>query len=388
MIVFGLAAIDHAVAIAEYQIASSPGVVKQFPSFSKLMLLYLSDRPEHQDLHFLQGLALAVDMVSQKSQSMYTGSAMFQGGLRIDLLLLYVSFPTSSNIYPTQALTGCFRYSFCRVMDDLVDEAPDRQAAHLAIQQCTRALRSQFSRSATRDSYKLVNLKEHGDEDDTIPPYLLSSIALLPASRLAIDPFLHLLSGFKTDLLFSPENQAFPIATEEDLETYAYNVAGSVAASILELVFMHYQPACSKFCEQRNQMVNAGEKMGQALQYVNIARDIEHDAAIGRVYIPTSWLIEEGLRPVDVLAKPGNEKITKLRHRMLDKADAVYHAAVGAIDGIPSEARGPIRTVVESYMMIGKMVRKTPNVVLRGKGKLKLSPWRRLGVARRAMCNM
>lgn len=125
--------------------------------------------------------------------------------------------------------------------------------------------------------------------------------------------------------------------------------------------------------------------MGQALQYVNIARDVEHDAAIGRVYIPTSWLREEGLTPSDVLAQPKSTGVERLKYRLLDKADAHYHESVGAIDGLPREGRGGVRTIVESYMIIGKMIRERKNIY-NGPGKLKVPLWRRLRVAWWAMC--
>lgn len=88
MVVFGLVAIDHAVAIAELQIASSTRTPESLPSFGRIVFSYFSNRPMNDDIDFLQGLNQAVDVVSQKSQSMYIGSAMFQGGLRTDLLLL------------------------------------------------------------------------------------------------------------------------------------------------------------------------------------------------------------------------------------------------------------------------------------------------------------
>ncbi|KAK5996757.1 Bifunctional lycopene cyclase/phytoene synthase [Cladobotryum mycophilum] len=363
MVVFGLVAIDHAIAIAEYQIASSPGSVKQFPSYGNLILLYVSSRSDTHDSHFLEGLTEAVRTVSQKSQSMYMGSAMFQGGLRVDLLLLYY---------------------FCRVMDDLIDEAPDRQTAELIIEQCSQALRCKFGEASAKPENTTPGAKETDNKDESTAPSLVSSLTLLPASHLTIDPLLGLLAGFKTDLGFSAKDQSFPIETGDDLETYAYNVASVVAVSVLQLVFSHHESTVSVPQKQRDHIIRAAERMGQALQYVNIARDVEHDAEIGRVYIPTTWLNDEDLKPTDVLAKPHDPRVTKLRNTMLDKADEMYRTSVDAIDELPAEVRAAIRTVVESYMTIGKVVRKGPRKKA-GQGKLKLSLWRRFWVARRAM---
>lgn len=102
--------------------------------------------------------------------------------------------------------------------------------------------------------------------------------------------------------------------------------------------------------------------MGIALQYVNIARDIDVDAGIGRVYVPTSWLQEVGSTPLDVLDHSrleesqsdehvdGDDVMESLRGRLLDKAFEMYREARPALADLPVEARAPIRVAVESYM--------------------------------------
>jgi 15-cis-phytoene synthase/lycopene beta-cyclase len=123
--------------------------------------------------------------------------------------------------------------------------------------------------------------------------------------------------------------------------------------------------------------------MGIALQYINIARDIETDAAIGRVYLPTSWLKEVGITPQDVLEKPDGPTMENLRGRLLDKAFGEYKEARPALSQLPYDARAPMRVAVESYMEIGR--------VLRGKGykfkqgKATVPKIRRLKVAWKAL---
>ena len=90
MIVIALGAVDHGIAIAEYQMAATPRSKRAFPSFSELFMLYLKERNGPFDQEFLRCVSDAVRTVAQKSQTMYTGSAMFRGQLRIDLILLCV----------------------------------------------------------------------------------------------------------------------------------------------------------------------------------------------------------------------------------------------------------------------------------------------------------
>lgn len=71
-------------------------------------------------------------------------------------------------------------------------------------------------------------------------------------------------------------------------------------------------------------LIHAGACMGIALQYVNIARDIAVDALLYRVYIPLTWLAEEGLTPEAVNKNPQGVRIEKLRGRLLDRAFMLY----------------------------------------------------------------
>ena len=199
-------------------------------------------------------------------------------------------------------------------------------------------------------------------------------------------PLYDLLEGFKTDLEFHDKRnsailQTFPIANEHDLEVYASRVAGTVAELCLELVFNHCHSVTTQY--QREYLVLSGSHMGIALQYVNIARDIATDAAIGRVYLPTSWLEEEGLSPQDVLRSPEGAVVERLQQRLLDKAFGVYRGSRTALSRLPADARAPMRVAVESYMEIGRVLREKGYKTKAGKATV--PKLRRLRVAWKAL---
>ena len=265
----------------------------------------------------------------------------------------------------------------------MVDEAPTRAKAQESIQEASQVLHWRFStKSPKKPLYDYLQADKDEKHGLNSAP-LLNSIALLPASRLSLDPLLELLSGFDMDLLFSAENGEFPIETETDLEIYAHRVAGTVAAGLLELVFSHSDIEYST--AQRGKIIKAGQVMGQALQYVNIARDIKRDAAINRVYIPTVWLKTKGLTPKDVINNPDDPALATFENKVLAKADNAYQLTVDAIDQLPKDVRGPIKTTIESYMMIGQVVRKARQEGTKIEGKLKVPLWRRLKLAWNAM---
>lgn len=123
--------------------------------------------------------------------------------------------------------------------------------------------------------------------------------------------------------------------------------------------------------------------MGIALQIVNIARDIQVDAEMKRVYIPTDWLKESGLQPEDVLADPGCSGIGQIRSRLLDRAFEIYNVARLALDELPNEVRGPMKVAVESYMEIGRVLREEGYIVKPGKATV--PKLRRIRVAWQAL---
>lgn len=269
-------------------------------------------------------------------------------------------------------------------MDDLVDDAPDAQTSRRAIRQCRIALHQQFTLTFPHNNQLLPPKKKgtttlEAEVIKSIPPVLVTSTGLLPISRLTIEPLLDLLHGFESDLAFTNGTATSPIKTEADLELYAYRVAGTVATSVLQLIISHYQPQMSH--QDTARIIKAGSIMGEALQYVNIARDIEEDASIGRVYIPGVWLQEEGLTHTDILANPRRNPVENLRERMLRKADGCYRASFDAMNELPSGVQGPLKTVVNCYMLIGQVLRENR---LQGKivhGRLKVPITRRLRVA-------
>lgn len=245
-------------------------------------------------------------------------------------------------------------------------------------------------------AYASVNSKKSSETPDlqtyiaeNFPAPARSALLLLPTHLLSFGPLYGLLEGFKTDLEFQERpkggSQKFPISSALKLERYAEQVAGTVAELILELVFFHngWGNKFDDINRRRRLLIRAGGEMGVALQYVNIARDIATDAAIGRVYLPTSWLKEEDLTPQDVLDDPNNPKIEILRTLLLGKAFEVYDEAQVVMAQLPASARAPMRVAVESYMEIGRVLREKGYRVKEGKATV--PKLRRMKVAWKAL---
>ncbi|KAF1365756.1 Lycopene beta-cyclase [Lizonia empirigonia] len=346
LIVFGLVAFDNALAILHTFPSLFPDPAPQFPS-PLLLMQALFASPKAYNEARLQGLREAVHRLKRKSRSFYLASSTFQGLLRTDLLLLY---------------------SFCRVADDLVDNAATTEEAKNWIAHLNKFLDLAYSGPRSRPALiKLVH--------EQFPADTRSALVQLPTDKLSRQPLQDLLLGFDMDLAF--DTAAPPISNEADLNLYSERVAGTVAQMCIELIFRMYQSTLSK--DEQRDVEKAGNLMGVALQYVNIARDIAVDAKIGRVYLPTTWLAEAGLTQEQVLKEPSGPRIESIRNRLLDKAFKLYNGSKHSIEQLPPEAAGPIRVAVESYMEIGRTLRQKGYKVKAGRATV--PRWRRLLVA-------
>jgi 15-cis-phytoene synthase / lycopene beta-cyclase len=358
MIVWGLIAFDNAIAILE-TFFDLFRVVPSWPSPILLVRALMLPAAAYDEDQIL-GLTQAALRLKSKSRSFYLASSFFQGRLRIDLTILY---------------------SFCRVADDLIDNAKSASEAKDAIRKLNDFLDLSYQRM-TRPA-RMAALQEFIEA--SFPFNAQLALFQLPTYYLPKAPLYDLIRGFETDLKFAgkstSDSQAFPIANEKDLDTYSYRVAGTVAELCLALVFHHYPNTISK--DARERIVHAGRQMGLALQCTNISRDIGVDAGLKRVYIPTAWLEEEDLTPDAVIKNPQGTRVEKLRQRMLNKAFATYEEAKGAIDELPVETRAPMRVAVESYMEIARILKTDGYKVKAGRATVPLR--RRLWVAWKAL---
>ncbi|KAF8246616.1 Lycopene beta-cyclase [Wilcoxina mikolae CBS 423.85] len=322
LIVFGLVAFDYAVALMTAFPSLFPDIDSR-PSLGDLMtsgFRALCTRNFPVDEY--RSIPESIDILKRKSRSFYLASGVFEGRLRLDLITLY---------------------SFCRAADDLIDESP---APELSVKRLQQLLDIAYDPSHKTELDNFVKTM--------FPPWSHTALLSLPSHKIPKAPFNELLEGFRTDIEFSASsktsNSRWPIKTDSDLQTYSHRVAGTVGEMFLHLVFAHCGSS-SSFNNSHN-ILKHGQNMGIALQYVNIARDIAKDAAMGRVYIPSMWLTEEGLTEEAILATPNVGE--RFRARLLKMAEEMYSQSRQAIELLPDEARLGGRVAVESYMDIGR----------------------------------
>lgn len=363
LVVFGSVAFDHAITVLDTFPELFPKRLPGTLPSPKLMIEALLTPTSSYSPERLTGLRNALKILSQKSRSFYLASGVFTGRLRIDLILLY---------------------AFCRVGDDLVDTATTPADAEKWIKNLSNFLKTIYNEKSTSSQI-----------EKTLSPFnaeARSVLSLLPKDKLPSGPLFSLLDGFRIDVAFlsgtQNAQQPSPIQTTADLETYASRVAGTVAELCLNLVYA-YDPdqdpktnSSPSALQTRERCVTAGKRMGQALQYINVARDVTVDAAQDRCYIPAEWFVDPATTSATINFK---QEILRHRRRILAMAEALYAENVGAIESLPLYARTGIRVAVESYVEIGRELRRRLEQgqdLDRGpRGRATVPRWRRMWIA-------
>jgi phytoene synthase len=255
----------------------------------------------HQELNF-------------DSQDLQACVSMMQGGSK--------TFFAASRLLPPRVRAAAIAlYAFCRVADDLVDEAQQGDLPLGILQARLDAIYAGAPHDHVEDHALSLVVQRY-----TLPRHLLDA----------------LIEGFAWDAADRHYE------TIEDLHAYGARVAGSVGAMMSWIMGAQNMETLARACE-----------LGVAMQLTNIARDVGHDASIGRLYLPRAWLRAAGIQPEAWLQKPEfNPAIAHVVTRLLDEADRLYKQAHAGIAALPPDCRAAICAASMIYAEIGHQLRR------------------------------
>jgi len=187
------------------------------------------------------------------------------------------SFYAAMRILPREQRQAMFQiYSFCRQVDDIADSDGPREARLAALQQW-------------RDDIDALYLGHP-------PPRLRDYAASVQGFGLEREDFLAIIDGMEMDV---PQDIRAPdLAT---LDLYCDRVASAVGRLSVRVFGLPHQDG-----------ILLAHHLGRALQLTNILRDIDEDAAIGRLYLPREGLLDAGIAstdPLKVAAEPALPKV-------------------------------------------------------------------------------
>ena len=222
-------------------------------------------------------------------------------------------------------------YMVFRTLDDLVDDGRPEAAAHV---EAAAAWAAGRPGAGTREVAVLEALA-----------------ARHPLPREAIADFC---AGMRQDLA----HETFD--TEEELDRYCYRVAGTVGL-VMTAILGARDPERAR---------PAAAALGMAMQRTNILRDIDEDAAAGRVYIARESALRHGS------LAPGQR--ADLLRDQIARADALYDQGLAGI----SELRQGRRAIAVAGAMYREILREIERAGLgAAAGRPVVSRSRKLAVA-------
>ncbi|MDP6212658.1 MAG: phytoene/squalene synthase family protein [Candidatus Thalassarchaeaceae archaeon] len=131
----------------------------------------------------------------------------------------------------------------------------------------------------------------------------------------------------------SNDGPIIPLESDQELDDYAYRVAGSVGEFWTRMSLDHIFQLKGE--GQEEALFEKGIRFGKALQMINILRDIPADLSLGRCYIPRSSLDEYGMTPSDLIEPTKMDSFRPLYDRYLDLTDEYLASAIQYIEMLP-----------------------------------------------------
>ena len=235
------------------------------------------------------------------------------------------SFYLAMRILPREQRLAMFEiYSFCRAVDDIADSDAPRPA------------RLEKLAAWRRDIDALCRR-------ETLPQHrgLVRAIEQFPLRR---EDFLAVIDGMEMDVAADIRAPAF-----DTLDLYCDRVASAVGRLSVQIFGM-----------EEGEGIKLAHHLGRALQMTNILRDLDEDAAMGRLYLPREGLAAAGIRsddPAVVLADPAVgaacDALVAEARRHFNEADAVMARAPRRIVRAPRIMGEAYRHMLEDMVVRG-----------------------------------
>lgn len=246
-----------------------------------------------------------VEIIKQHSKSFYFSARLLPDGKRSSIMALY---------------------AFCRLSDDLVDEADEQGDRDTAREKARAALEewARVCRDGSDKSHPVVQAWCDTKGRFGIPSQLPEE----------------LLAGIRMDLSIGR------YATWDDLWVYCYRVASTVGLMSMYITGTQTMDA-----------VPFAIQLGVALQLTNILRDVGEDAKVGRIYLPAEDMERFGYTEEMLMSGLVNRNFIDLMKFEIARADALYSSAQAGIAMLPTDSRLGVAAASSVYRgILGKIV--------------------------------
>ena len=218
----------------------------------------------------------------------------------------------------------CFLYGWCRYCDDQIDDGGKTE------NQAELAKRVKTLKENTNSAFSFAQQRE---------PVFVALQYIVHRYGIPAHYALELIEGMAMDVRGTRYNSF------KELLLYCYRVAGTVGLMMSHVMGLRDESA----------LKNAAD-LGIAMQLTNITRDIVEDAAMGRIYIPLSWLQEAQIPIAEVAAPEHREKLAMLSLRLLREADRYYRSGDAGLWHLSFRSACAVSAARQVYSEIGSLL--------------------------------
>ena len=246
------------------------------------------------------------------------------------VLAASTSFYWAMRLLPADRRAAIFAvYAFCRTVDDIADDEPDRAKRQAGLAEWRREVDAVY---AGKPRHLIARALLGG----------VQSFGLRRADLLAI------IDGMEMDAegpIVAPDRAT--------LDLYCDRVASAVGR------------LCVSICGEPGDAGRAvAHHLGRALQLANIARDVDEDARIGRVYLPRDILERHGIPPTPPLGIMAHPAFPRAWREFAGLAAAEFAKSEQALQRCDRRAMRPARIMMEVYRRnLARMIALTDSAI-------------------------
>ncbi len=238
-------------------------------------------------------------LLKNTSRSLYLSVQALPRAMRPAFSVAYLLCRYADTIADTPLLPAERRLYWITRFPSIIENQPQEEIAQLARE----------IKGGSDNPYEKIlieNLRPCLDAFNKIPndqkPFILE------VARAVCD-------GMQIDLQTFPHEKNAPVAafqTEKELENYCRLMGGKPGKFWSRLIF-----STTQIPTEKETFFKLGEHIGDALQIVNILRDLPKDLQIGRCYFPREDLQQYGLTPADLSDVNNNARFEPVKQKWI-----------------------------------------------------------------------
>jgi presqualene diphosphate synthase len=227
------------------------------------------------------------------------------------------SFYAGMRILPRAQREAMFEiYSFCRAVDDVADDPGPRDVRRGQIETWRNDIGALYAGAP--------------------PPHLVGLAQAVRRFDLQREDFLAVIDGMEMDVLAD-----IRAPDRETLDLYCDRVACAVGRLSVRVFGMAHDAG-----------LKLAHHLGRALQLTNILRDLDEDAAMGRLYLPRDELEKAGIMATDPAAVLATPAITRPCAAIVALARQEFADASAVMAQSPRRVVRAPRIMGEAYRLI------------------------------------